>query len=71
MYMIYRILSKTVENLSNLFFYLELRQYKKDSREHKIRLFLKLPHFFPHRIGEGKSAAISKLADSLVPLSLS
>ena len=40
---------------------LEQRQYEKDSIQSKIIPILKLPRFFPHRIGDEKSAAISKL----------
>ena len=48
---------------------LELRQFKNDSTEPKNRIVLKLPPFFPYM--RVKSAAISKLADSLVPSSCS
>ena len=43
------------------FYYcLELRQYKKGFFSVKRMLVLKLPPFFPSRVGEGKRAAISK-----------
>ena len=40
--------------------FLKQRQYKNDSTESRCMLILKLPPFFPHRIAEGKRAAISK-----------
>ena len=42
------------------FFYLELRQYKNGFVSVKSLMVLKLPRFFPCRVGEWKKAAISK-----------
>ena len=46
---------------------LELRQYKNDSMKSICMLVLKLPLFFPHRIGEWKRVAISKQTYLLTP----
>ena len=48
---------------------LELRQYKNDSIQSKKLPILKLPGFFPRRVGEWKSAANSNLKAFLTELS--
>ena len=50
---------------------LEQRLYKNDSTESRCMLILKSPPFFPHRIAEWKSAAISKQTFIWTPSSLS
>ena len=40
---------------------LELRKYKNNFASVENMLVLKLPRFFPYRVGERKGAAISKL----------
>ena len=45
---------------SNIVFPIEIRQYKNGFVSVKRMLVLKLPPFFPCRVGKGKRAAISK-----------